>query len=170
MKTVTDVNTVNQLLTYSKQAEAGIHQKAIQMLLGAGNNKKQDSLSISDAARGFSKQSIAALIDKNANISNSELAYYFANYNNSSAILDAINFGENVSCGYNSDFKEYGVISFDLNGSRQVVPNYAVPKMNTSTMSGICAANNSLVLSNKSYYAWTTSSAVNIHGRSIMEE
>ena len=55
MKTVTDVNTVNQLLTYSKQAEAGIHQKAIQMLLGAGNNKKQDSLSISDAARGFSK-------------------------------------------------------------------------------------------------------------------
>ncbi len=44
MKTVTDVNTVNQLLTYSKQAEAGIHQKAIQMLLGAGNNKKQDSL------------------------------------------------------------------------------------------------------------------------------
>ena len=36
MKTVTDVNTVNQLLTYSKQAEAGIHQKAIQMLLGAG--------------------------------------------------------------------------------------------------------------------------------------
>ena len=93
MKTVTDVNTVNQLLTYSKQAEAGIHQKAIQMLLGAGNNKKQDSLSISDAARGFSKQSIAALIDKNANISNSELAYYFANYNNSSAILDAINFG-----------------------------------------------------------------------------
>ena len=76
MKTVTDVNTVNQLLTYSKQAEAGIHQKAIQMLLGAGNNKKQDSLSISDAARGFSKQSIAALIDKNANISNSELAYY----------------------------------------------------------------------------------------------
>lgn len=158
MKTVTDVNTVNQLLTYSKQAEAGIHQKAIQMLLGAGNNKKQDSLSISDAARGFSKQSIAALIDKNANISNSELAYYFANYNNSSAILDAINFGENVSCGYNSDFKEYGVISFDLNGSRQVVPNYAVPKMNTSTMSGICAANNSLVLSNKSYYSWTTSS------------
>lgn len=157
MKTVTDVNTVNQLLTYSKQAEAGIHQKAIQMLLGAGNNKKQDSLSISDAARGFSKQSIAALIDKNANISNSELAYYFENYNNSSAILDAINFGENVSCGYNSDFKEYGVISFELNGSRQVVPNYAVSKMNTSTLSGICAENNSLVLSNKSYYSWTTS-------------
>ena len=30
----TDVNTVNQLLTYSKQAEAGMHQKAIQILLG----------------------------------------------------------------------------------------------------------------------------------------
>ena len=139
MKTVTDVNTVNQLLTYSKQAEAGIHQKAIQMLLGAGNNKKQDSLSISDAAQGFSKQSIAALIDKNANISNSELAYYFANYNNSSDILDAINFGENLSCGYNSDFKEYGVISFDLNGSRQVVPCL----LYTSNFLRFCFASNS---------------------------
>ena len=158
MKIVTDVNAVNQLLTYSKQTEAGMHQKAIQILLGAGNNKKQDSLSISDTARSFSKESIAALIDKSANISTSELAYYFANYNNSSAILDAINFGENVSCGYNSDFKEYGAISFDYNGSRQVVPNYAVPKINTSTLSGICAVNNSLVLSNKSYYSWTTSS------------
>ena len=38
MRTVTDVNTVNQLLTYSKQAEAGIHRKAIQMLLGVGKH------------------------------------------------------------------------------------------------------------------------------------
>jgi hypothetical protein len=44
MKTVTDVNTVNQLLTYSKQAEAGIHQKAIQMLLGAGKHTYYDSI------------------------------------------------------------------------------------------------------------------------------
>ncbi len=158
MKTVTDVNIANQILIYSKQTEAGIHSKAIQILLGAGNNKKQDSLSISDIARSFSKESIAALIDKNANISTSELAYYFANYNNSSAILDAINFGENVSCGYDPNFKEYGVISFDFNGSRYVVPNYAVPKINTSILSGIYAVNNSLVLSNKSYYSWSTSS------------
>lgn len=99
MKSVTDVNAVSQLLTYSKQAEAIIHQKAIQILFGQG----QDSLSISDTARSFSKESIAALIDKSANISTSELAYYFANYNNLSAILDAVNFGENVSCGYNPD-------------------------------------------------------------------
>ena len=44
MKTVTDVNTVNQLLTYSKQAEAGIHQKAIQMLLGAGKHTYYNSI------------------------------------------------------------------------------------------------------------------------------
>ena len=49
MKIYTCLLYTSQLLTYSKQAEAGIHQKAIQMLLGAGNNKKQDSLSISDA-------------------------------------------------------------------------------------------------------------------------
>ena len=44
MKTVTDVNTVNQLLTYSKQAEAGIQQKAIQMLLGAGKHTYYNSI------------------------------------------------------------------------------------------------------------------------------
>lgn len=154
MKAISDVNAVNQLLTYSKQAEATMHQRAIQLLLGQG----QDNLSISDTARSFSKESIAALIDKSANISASDLTYYFANYNNPDAILDAINFGENVSCGYNPDFKEYGVISFDYNGSRQIVPNYAVPKINISNLSRICAVNNSLVLNNKSYYSWTTAS------------
>lgn len=154
MRSVTDVNVVNQLLTYSKQAEATMHQNAIQILLGQGH----DSLSISDIARSFSKESIVALIDKSANISTSDLAYYFANYNNSGAILDAINFGENVSCGYNPNFKEYGVISFDYDGSRQIVPNYAVPKINTSTLPRIYAVNNLLVLNSKSYYSWTTSS------------
>jgi len=86
------------------------------------------------------------------------MAYYYANYNNSGAILDAINFGENVSCGYNPNFKEFGVISFDYDGSRQIVPNYAVPKINTSTLPRICAVNNLLVLNSKSYYSWTTSS------------
>ena len=37
MKTVTDVNTVNQLLTYSKQAEAGIHQKQYRCCLEQEN-------------------------------------------------------------------------------------------------------------------------------------
>ena len=55
------------------------------------------------------------------------------------------------------DFKEYGVISFDYHGNRQVVPNYAVPKINSALLSGIYAKNNSLVLRNQSYYSWTTS-------------
>ena len=158
MKSVTDVNVVNQLLRYSKQAEVTRHQSAIQILLGGGNNKNRDSIFISDTARSFSKKSIAALIDKSANVSANQLSYYFANYNNPSAILDAINFGENVSCGYSSAFKDYGVMRFDYNGSQQVVPNYAVPKINANSLSGIRAVNNSLVLNNKSYFSWTTSS------------
>ena len=132
-------------------------QGALSILAGAGNNGR-DSLSISNSARRFSKESIAALIDKSANVSASELSFYFANYNNPSAILDAINFGENVSCGYDPNFKDYGVISFNYNGSSQVVPNYAVPKINASSLSGIHAVNNSLILNNRSYYSWTTSS------------
>ena len=62
------------------------------------------------------------------------------------AILDAINFGEKVSCGYNPVFKDYGVVRFECNGSRQVIPNYAVPKMSAGSLPGIHAANNSLVL------------------------
>ena len=153
MKSVTDVNVVNQILTYSKHAEATMHQKAIQVLLG----QSRDSLNISDNAWSFSKESIAALIDKNANVSASNLTYYFTNYNDPYAILDAINFGENVSCGYDPDFKEYGVISFDYNGGRQIVPNYAVSKMNMRSLSHIYAVDNELVLNNKSYYSWETS-------------
>ena len=131
-------------------------QGALRILAGAGNNGR-DSLSISNRARSFSKKSIAALIDKSANVSASELSFYFANYNNPRAILDAINFGENVYCGYNPEFKDYGILSFDYNGSRQVIPNYAVPKMNAGSLAGIQAVNNSLVLNNKSYYGWTAS-------------
>ena len=132
-------------------------QGALKILSEPGSSGR-DSLSISNSARSFSKESIAALIDKSANVSASELSFYFENYNNPSAILDAINFGENVSCGYNPNFKDYGVIYFNYNGSSKVVPNYAVPKINTSSLSGIHAVNNSLVLNNKSYFAWTTSS------------
>ncbi len=155
---LTSINGVSQSLLHSKSAvKIARQQQAIKLLSATGSNR-WDSLSISNSARGFLKESIAALIDKGANVSASELSFYFANYNNSSAILDAINFGENVSCGYNPDFKEYGVISFDYNGSSQIVPNYAVPKINANSLSGIHAVNNSLILNNKSYFAWTTSS------------
>ena len=110
-------------------------QAAIQILSAKGNGNKRDTLSISNTARSFLRESIA---------------------DNTNAVLDAINFGENVSCGYESDFKEYGVISFDYNGSRQMIPDYAVPKINVSSLPPISAVNNSLILNNKSYYSWTT--------------
>ncbi|MCH5263621.1 MAG: hypothetical protein J1F42_11955 [Lachnospiraceae bacterium] len=158
MKTdLTGINGVSRSLIHSKSTNKLMRQqKALQILSQTGNSKKRDSLSVSNSARNFSKERIAALIDSGVNLSGSELSFYFNNYHNSKAILDGINFGENVSCGYDPNFKEYGVMSFDYNGSRQIVPNYAVPKINTGSLSGIHAVNNSLVLKNKSYYAWTT--------------
>lgn len=151
------INGVSRSLIHSKLSNKMMRQqKALQILSQTGNSRKRDNLSVSNSARNFSKERIAALIDSSVNLSGSELSYYFNHYNNSKAILDAINFGENVSCGYNPNFKEYGVMSFDYNGSRQIIPNYAVPKVNTGSLSGIHAVNNSLVLNNKSYYAWTT--------------
>lgn len=129
-------------------------QGALRILSQTGGIRR-DSLSISNRAKSFSKDRIAALIDRSANVSAGELSYYFANYNNPSAILDAINFGEHVSCGYNPEFKDYGAMYFTHNGIRQVVPIYAVPKINANSLPGIHAENNSLVLKNKSYYAWT---------------
>ena len=90
---LTGLNGVNQSLLHSKsEVKIARKQQAIKILSEAGGNKR-DNLSISDRARNFSKESLAALIDSSANVSASELSYYFANYNNSSAILDAINFG-----------------------------------------------------------------------------
>ena len=154
---LTGMNGVNRSLPHAKLANKVMRQqKALLILSETVNSKKNDSLSISNSARGFSKERIAALIDGSVNLSGSELSYYFNHFNNPRAILDAINFGENVSCGYDPNFKEYGVMSFSYMGIRQIIPNYAVPKMNTGALQGIHAVNNSLVLNNKSYYAWTT--------------
>ena len=167
---LTGINGVNQSLRHSKsEIKIARKQQAIKILSATGSNRR-DSLSISDSARSFSKKSIAALIDSSANVSASELSFYFANYNNSSAILDAINFGENVSCGYNPDFKDYGVMDFDYNGIRQVVPNYAVPKINANSLSGIHAVNNSLVLKIKAISHGQHQAAIDTHGRLITEE
>ena len=152
-------NGVRQPLSHSKKTNKLSRQRAaLQLLSRTGSSKRRDSLSISSEARKFSRESIVALVDKSANVSREELSYYFANYNNSRAILDAINFSEGVSCGYNPAFKDYGVMRFNYNGSRQIVPNYAVPKMNAGALPEMRAVNNTLVLDDKSYYAWTAPS------------
>lgn len=152
-------NGVRQPLLHSQKQNKLARQRAVlQFLSGTGGGKSRDSFTISSEARKLSKESIVALVDKSANVSREELSYYFANYNNPRAILDAINFSEGVSCGYNPEFKDYGVMRFNYNGSRQIIPNYAVPKMSAGALPGIHAVNNSLILEDKSYYAWTTPS------------
>lgn len=146
------------LLRSNKTNKLARQRAALQLLSGAGSVRSRDSFTISSEARKFSRESIAALVDKSANVSREELSYYFANYNNSRAILDAINFSEGVSRGYNPAFKDYGVMRFHYNGSRQIIPLYAVPKMSAGAFPGIHAVNNTLVLDDKSYYAWTAPS------------
>ena len=146
------------LLHSNKTNKLARQRAALQLLSRTGSSKRRDSLSISSEARKFSRESIVALVDKSANVSREELSYYFEHYNDGKAILDAINFGEKVSCGYNPAFKDYGVVRFECNGSRQIVPNYAVPKMNSGSLPRIHAVNNTLVLDDKSYYAWTAPS------------
>ena len=155
----TGASGLRQPLLHTKKTNKLARQRAaLQFLSGAGSGKSRDSFTISSEARKFSRERIAALVDKSANVSREELSYYFANYNNSRAILDAINFSEGVSCGYNPAFKDYGVMRFHYNGSRQIIPNYAVPKMSAGALPEMRAVNNTLVLDDKSYYAWTAPS------------
>lgn len=123
-----------------------------------GNKPKQNYLQLSSESRKFSKEYIMALVDKNANVSAAELSFYLNNYNDSKAILDAINFGTGVEAGYNPAFKEYGTISFLKEGmGRQFVPIYAVPKIHTNSLKKLYTRNNKLILDNKSYYCYTGS-------------
>ena len=155
----TGASGLRQPLLHTKKTNKLARQRAaLQLLSGAGSGRSRDSFTISSEARKFSRESIVALVDKSANVSREELSYYFANYNNSRAILDAINFSEGVSCGYNPAFKDYGVMRFHYNGSRQIIPNYAVPKMSAGALPEMRAVNNTLVLDDKSYYAWTAPS------------
>ena len=145
-------------LQHTKRTDRIMEQpKAVQIFFGKGGSTRRDTLSISDAARRFSKEGIAALVDSSVNASGEQLSYYLNHYNDMNAILDAINFSENVSCGYDPNFKEYGVICFDYNGSRQMIPNYSVPRINPGSLPQMRAVNNSLVLNNKGYYSWTAS-------------
>ena len=84
------------LLHSNKTNKLARQRAALQLLSGAGSGRSRDSFTISSEARKFSRESIVALVDKSANVSREELSYYFANYNNSRAILDAINFSEGV--------------------------------------------------------------------------
>ena len=150
---------LRQPLLHSNKTNKLARQRAVlQLLSGTGSGKSRDNLSISSEARNFSRENIVALVDRSANVSKEELSYYFEHYNDSRAILDAINFSAGVSCGYNPAFKDYGVLRFNYNGSRQIIPNYAVPKMSAGSLPEMRAVNNTLVLDDKSYYAWTAPS------------
>ena len=85
-------------LPYTKSVNRIMKQQQVIKFLSETSSNRRDSLSLSNKAKSFSKESIAALIDKNANVSREELSYYFEHYNDGRAILDAINFGTNVSC------------------------------------------------------------------------
>ena len=130
-------------------------KSALRIMLESQKSSKRDTLSIPNNTKIFTKDGIAALIDGTPIPEESQLIFYFENYNNPKAILDAVNFGKKVSCGYNPDFKEFGITRIEVDGKLQIIPNYAVPKMTAKGLSEIKAVNNTLTLSNKSYYSWT---------------
>lgn len=130
---------------------------ALRYMLGTDGGDKKDSVFISESAKSFSREQVVALVDSCANTSANQLTFYLENYNNPQGILDAINFGKGVSCGYNPDFKDFGVMNFEYDGSKQIVPIYAIPKMNANSLQEIRAIDNTLKLESKSYYSFTAS-------------
>lgn len=131
-------------------------KSALRIILESQGNSKGDTLRLPNNTKIFTKDEIAALIDGTPIPEESQLIFYFENYNNSKAILDAVNFGKKVSCGYNPDFKDFGITRIEVGGKLQIIPNYAVPKMIASGFPEIKAINNSLILDNKNYYSWTS--------------
>lgn len=128
----------------------------------------RDRFQLSAKGSEISKDSILALMDKSVNTNASELSFYFKNYNNSAAILDAINFGSQVTCGYNPDFKESGVMSIQNKLGRQIIPIYAVPKINKNLLKTIGTEDNNLVLESGKYYSFKAKNG-NCHGWTVNE-
>lgn len=160
VRNVADIYQSPQYVLAAQKAKRA--QGALEILRGADSTWKQDTVHISDTARSFSKESIVALVDSCTNVSASDFTYYFDNYNNMPALLDAINFSEGFVWGaYNPELKDFGVLSFKLNGVRQFIPNYAVPKMNASAYPEISAKNNTLVLKDRGYYCYTAKNGKN---------
>ena len=66
---LTDINRTKQTLLYAKGVDRVVKQQKALQILSKNGNKRLDNLSISDTARSFSKESIAAMIDGSVNIS-----------------------------------------------------------------------------------------------------
>lgn len=131
-------------------------QGALNILSNSGKSGLRDMVHISDTARTYSKEYIVALTNTCHDVSASDFSFYFDNYNNMPALLDAINFNEDIVFGsYTPELKEFGALSFKLDGIRQLIPNYAVPKINACTLPAISAENNKLILEDKGYYCYT---------------
>lgn len=133
-----------------------IDKKVIQILMKKNRNKfsmKEDALCLSCDGKRSVK---CAIIDSYLNVQSSELTFYFNNADNPKALLDFINFSRGDITGtFTSNASEYGAISIETNGVRQVIPCHAVPSIDASVLDKMVAKGNVLRLCDRSYYAYT---------------
>lgn len=137
-------------------------QAALKILSNSEKKGQRDMVHISYSGRTYSKESVVALFDTALNLSKSDFSFYFEHYNDMPALLDAINFGDGFVMGScNPKMRELGVLSFEIGGVRQYIPNYAIPKINAGNLPNISAKNNKLILNNKGYYCYTAKNGKN---------
>ncbi|MBR1853136.1 MAG: hypothetical protein IJ794_08350 [Lachnospiraceae bacterium] len=136
-------------------------QKALEIFDGSDKPKKTDTVHISDISRTYSKEYLVALIKPGTDVSAADFTFYFDHYNAPQALLDAINFYICASGIWPTDAKEFGMLSFRIDGVKQYIPIYAVPKMNARTLPSIYAENNTLKLIDKGYYRYTAKNGKN---------
>ncbi|MDE7308304.1 MAG: hypothetical protein K2N61_06500 [Lachnospiraceae bacterium] len=80
---------------------------------------------------------------------NARLSFYRQNKDNPLLLLDAINFHIGVVDGGEGYFR------FGEDGNGQIIPQYAIPRIDTKSLEKLHTDNNILCLSSNSYYSYT---------------
>lgn len=132
---------------------------AMKHMFGYGKNTSRDTYTHSENSPYLTYTAVepVAIID-NFMFSPLQFRTYLDNFDNPSALLDIINFSPYHESAFGANW-EYGVLCFGENTStKQVIPNYAIPRMNPENYSPLRATNNTLSLSDRSYRTLYSSS------------
>lgn len=131
--------------------------KAIKIMLGDGAGKDTYSSKNYSPYLIYEDEVPVALVKDLSPAANFQ--FYFDYYDNPQVLLDAVNFAQVVESVGGKDNYEFGTYRFweTSKEQMQVVPKYAIPRMNPSDYRSLYTNNNTLILNEKSYQTFHSS-------------
>lgn len=146
-------NPINQ----QKMRNAQRENRAIKIMVGDSSRKDFFSVQEQSPYIIYERETPVAVVnDASPGL---HFRFYFDHYNNPRVLLDAVNFAQVVEGIGGKENWKYGTYRFWENNQEnmQIIPKYAIPRMNPEDYSLLYAKNNTLVLDDRTYQTFRSS-------------